>query len=257
MNNVKMQLNPLAVAAGATGVPPPPTSSTFSQLVTRYKHAEYVLFWYIRTYLESLTQNDKNEVAFPVDIKLLCSTYIGVLLDDEWDKISDHTSRFTIFGDNDRWIKRIPDVYENNTSICGKMLVDYSYIWRLKIGKCDEEIFAGFIGVVPNKNVVDPNDSNKFLAMKSSFVLHPYYGYSYWPHATQRRHGHLRVKYGALRDDVKPETIIEIHLNMEELTISFVVNGKNCGVAFRNIVNTQYRLIVVLHNDDHVMLLNN
>ena len=214
-------------------------------------HAEYAAFWYIRTYFELLNKS----VLFPDGVKLLCSSFIGMILNDEWEKKSDHTKGITIFGDDNRWIKRHCKVYKYTTSICGKMVVDCSYIWRLQIGKTNESQFGSLIGIIPNHKVVQ--DNGDFIALNSRFDIAPYNGYSFWSYnygeTGQVQRDTFKKPYGT---KLVTDDIIEIHLNMKQFTVSFIINGKNYGVAFENIENTQYRLIVVIYNDDYVKLLD-
>ena len=214
-------------------------------------NAEYAVYWYIRHHFELMT----NDVLFPDSVKLLCSSFIGLLLNDEWEKKSDHSDRIIIYGEDNKWIKRDPGIYEWNTSICGKMCVDYSYIWKLQIGECNESQFGSLIGLIPNKNIM--NGNKDFIALLSRFELSPYNGYSFWSygggtgtvqHKKDKKYGYGKKLY--------PDDVVEIHLNMQELTIEIVINGENQGIAHKDIVDTQYRLIVVLYNDDHLKLLN-
>ena len=192
---------------------------------------------------------------FPDGVKLLCSLFVGMLLNDEWEKKSDHTQRIVIFGENNRCIKRTrgPFPYEYTTSICGKMVANCSYIWKLQIGKCSESQFGSLIGIIPNHKVAD--DKGNFIALKSRFDISPYNGYSFWSYGggSIQNDEYNTKSYGT---KLVPNDIIEIHLNLNKLTIEFVINGENQGIAFENIEDTEYRLIVVIYNDDHIKLLD-
>eukprot|EP01084_Bolivina_argentea_P301410 519996_1 len=218
-----------------------------------HKATEYTTCWYIRKHFESLKS---IEQLFPDSIKLLCALFVGILLNDEWEQKSNHSKGICTFGSNNRCIKRINDIHKWNTSICGEMAIDFTYIWRLKIGRCNEKKFGSLIGIVPNGNITVQRVNGtvkRFKAIDKRFDMLPYNGYSYWGYAREIRHDKFQKRYGV---HLYPNDVIEIHLNMKDLHIKFVVNDVEQGIAFRNILNTKYRLMIVLYNNDHVELLD-
>ena len=214
--------------------------------------SDFAACWFIRHHFERMS--DERRI-FPDSLKSLCSSFIGILLNDEWEKESDKKQRIEVFGDDNEWIRRTYTKYHWNTCIFGKKIVDYSYVWRLRIGECDGPKFGSLIGIVPNKNIVDPNNNGDFLVISEDdhrFDISPYNGYSFWSYSKHVQHGDLRKVYG---DYLRKDSVIEIVLNMKERTINFVIDGMDHGVAFTEIQDTAYRLAAVIYNNDQIQIL--
>ena len=54
------------------------------------------------------------------------------------------------------------------------------YTWKLKIGKTNEERLGSYIGLIQNKNITEPNNPNKLIAIQSRFWKKPYNGYCFF-----------------------------------------------------------------------------
>lgn len=235
--------------------------------------AEYVSFHYIRNNVNPTTKS-----IFPDSIKMLLARFLGTPICDEWDpnsiNISDNEkNKVIIYGDNNKCIKRwksLTSPWGYTCYILSKKLVDFSYKWRVKILECEGDRFGSLIGIVPQKNIIDPYDESKVLIThrfddydrsdNKGLTKHgsdrdcKYGGYGYWPYSTDVMHGKSRTTYG--EKHVYPNDIVEIDLNMEQQTLSFIVNGENLGIAFQNVAKEKYKLIVAFYNSDRVQLLH-
>ena len=247
----------------APTVTPKPVKAKIN--VTKLKDsviAEYVSFYYIRN-----NYNQGSESIFPDSIKILLSQFLGCLISDEWDPDSINTrnnekDKVIIYGNDNRCIKRwkpLKAPWGYLGYILGTKLVDFSYKWTLRILECEGEKFGSLIGIVPHRNIIDPENENKILITHRfddrDILGHQkkHNGYGYWPYSKWIFHGETSRSYGD--KFVHPYDIVEIDLNMKEQTLSFIVNGKNFGIAFENIAIQPYRLIVAFYNSDNVQLL--
>ena len=76
-----------------------------------------VTWWFIRTHFESTNTENDNQI-FPKSIKLLCSSFIGILLNEEWEAKSILSKRIEIYGSKKRWIKKsTPSIYKHDTTV--------------------------------------------------------------------------------------------------------------------------------------------
>ena len=64
------------------------------------------------------------------------------------------------------------------------------------------------------------------------------------------RHDEIEHRGRMYGDDWNENDILEIYLDLDDLTLSFAQNGKDCGVAFENIDKCQYRVAVWMYGGD-------
>jgi len=103
------------------------------------------------------------------------------------------------------------------------------------ISKCDPSNDCWFmVGFV--------EDNQRIMNHKNEIV---FYQYSFL--STQHKHllGPFRKNYG--ESIHKEGSILEVVLNLNDLTISFIINGKDYGIAYSNIEKKHYRIAVCVY----------
>lgn len=180
----------------------------------------------------------------PKEITNIISSY--VILDRQWNEKYSH-NRLTIYN------QRILNIYSNECMTAYGFLTvsDGIYKWKIKILSLnmvntpwDKGSYPPYIGLI--------EDNKQY--MQQGLTKTDWYRYGY--QITRYRSLLCRKEsvamncymYHQLCKWNKSGDILEITLDLNEKTISFKLNDEDFGIAFRNVVKTNYRLAISVTN---------
>ena len=193
--------------------------------------SDILVIGYIRQLIENL-----HKMNVPNDIKLLCFKYWLINICDEWNEEYFPKDKAQIIGQ----VLKVISNY-NAFTVFGKETVENGcHKWILRINKSMpfDNNYQPYIGVIVDdvtilkscmKNIWNTNDGSKgYLFCGSAKVIAP------------PRTG---VKFG--KDYFsKTNDVIEMILDLNNNTLQYIINGKDQGIAFKNILKNKYRLAV-------------
>ena len=199
------------------------------------KDRQCTIYGYIRQYEQS------RQINIPEGIILVLILFYGNEKDD-WDP--NYISKYMKL--SDRTVTQISHAFGSSY---GKRIMDSGiFKWRLKINQCENN---GFIFGI--RRVGDPNNPPP---------THTWFTNGGWDSGYA-----FRSRYSRLTDDdgyalgkpygASPEngSIIEMTLDLDELTLSYIIDGKDYGKAF-DIKRGKYRMGFYMdQKDDSVSLL--
>ena len=189
------------------------------------KSRQITVYGYIHEY------EKVNDVNIPKGIILVLILFYGNDK-DEWDP--KHISEYMTLSD-----KTITQKKYDYASSYGKRIIDSGvFKWRLKVNECNNYGFLLGIRRVEDKETYPPTDT----WFTEGGFQNGYGFYSHEPILTSSDGFALGEKYG-----IKPSngSIIEMILDLDDLTLSYIIDGKDYGKAF-DVAKGKYRLGVCM-----------
>ena len=201
---------------------------------TLQKRRYLVTNGYIRSQIEEL-----HYLKIPFDIKQTCYKFLSLIC-DEWDPIHSHPEMEI----TDNSFKLTTD--RMTRSVYGKYIVKNGDIFQWNIGiksYCDDNsMWHSYIGVIQDI----PSVLKQF---SYTYDWYKKYGYQFGVKNKQLRpnqHKNHDSLYG--EKFMKNGDTMSIILNLKNYTLSYIINGNDYGVAFKNIKNASYRLAISMSN---------
>lgn len=194
------------------------------------KKSKFTVFGYIHEH-ESLQKSKKKIYKIPLLIQYLCLGYYDS--SDKWDK-----SHCKI----DKNIANITS-YENKSAFLTNIISKDKYKWKFKIQSLSINAHI-FFSIRPFISETNYNTLPEYVfcgATGSRAIL------------IDEKTDTKVHDYGT---KCKQNDIIEMILDLNKNTLSFIINGINYGIAFNNILNTQYRAIVDCCSSARIELIN-
>ena len=178
----------------------------------------------------------QNKLLIPQDINGICFEYWLLKECDHWDK-----SRLAINTEIDEQIVKLRCIGDKQASTFGCHSIDKgSYEWKIKFISDVQWCCIGIIEDTQEILKTYQND-NDYHYRNGGFIL-SVNGHFY---------GNTNRAYCAPFS--KQGTIITIKLNMDERTLSYMVNDKDLGIAMRDIPKKAYRFALTMYYADCVI----
>ena len=186
---------------------------------------------YIKSHIEK-----QYDMTIPEDVIKVCHSYWGSFGCDIWDKNFINSGYCKI---ND-YETIVTSLTNEHYCIYGTHIVKSGvYKWTLKLNATTDTIQENhpFIGIIKNKEahlnkyktscMWNRNQGGYFLCGKSGKIVPP---------GTGRKWGQATFK--------NVNDILEVILDLDNLTLGFSTNGKDEAIAFKGIHKQEYRLSV-------------
>ena len=210
-------------------------STVFSKLKDVDDRSRKITLGYIRRIERLISSNH----AIPMDIKNLCLIYY--FIKEKWDKKLKHPS-IMIDGDS------VFNKHAQNSAFLSNIVDKGIAVWTIRFDQIGTGRNWRTFGIRKvNTMKIDHNDFTYFEKREKGFS----YIYDRGQLSSITNCGCYGDNYGT---KCEVGDVIQMTLNMNDLTLSYQVNGKDYGKAFENIENTAYRAAVTMENDTKVTL---
>lgn len=128
-----------------------------------------------------------------------------------------------------------------------KVIKNGIFIWEIKINKiCHNNGWNFLVGIIKNNKLYMQKIKNSNL-MKHSHNFNEIYGWSCGIYNSLLNHKNYDKKYGKTCNE---GDIIQVILNLNNMTLSYKVNNIDYGIAYNNIIKTEYRIVVSIDGND-------
>ena len=186
------------------------------------------------------------QALFPVDnsyynihdlIKQICTLYYACI--HEWD--AEHIGHKIKLNKTTNSIKQIKDL-TSSSSYLKEAFSSGMHHWRFKIDVCKQsDLWSTTLGIWKTR-FGEPPPNICFSLTKDDCC----YGFAYSLGELLEGDGcPAETQYGVM---VKSVDVVEMHCDMDKLELSYIINGVDYGVAYRDIEQTEYRVAANLYN---------
>lgn len=202
----------------------------------RFEHDLLVIGW-----IKNEIERKYNHLKVPFALKQLCYRFWLIKVSDKWDIEQYDKQRISVHDDGSITAKKI-----YACSIYGKHQVDIGrkYIWTLKMNKwC-----CGWSSIVAQPYIGIIKSDIKLLKKCETMVPkgNSAYGWGASKAKIDGQKAYESISYG--EKCIKPNDIIEMSLDLQNMTLSYKINGNDYGVAFKDIDPCSYRLFVSFYH---------
>ena len=176
------------------------------------------------------------KLLIPHDINGICFDYWLIKECDHWDK-----SRLAVNAVIDGQIVKLSSIGARQASTFGCISIDKgSYEWKIKFISSVQWCCIGIIEDTPEILKQYQND-NDYHYSNGGFILN----------VNGQFYGDVSRAYSAAFDE--KGTVIAIKLNMDDHTLSYMINDKDLGIAMKDIPQKAYRFVLTMYYADDVI----